>query len=190
MAFSRKLRSREVYVAFSGRQDTSIIGMANRDQDAESIASSAPNRVTARGVVQCDEVRFLCRGEQLPPTAYSRCSAYTATCSRRSAKPSSPWIERALRLSSSSATPSGRTTPRRSSPRNRTGQWFATPTALRASSTPAAEVTFPEPVGVIVARPLSARLREHATTEDRGVTKRHPTMDLAVDTVSVTAPTG
>jgi phosphonate transport system substrate-binding protein len=61
---------RDFRVAFSGRHDNSIIGVANRDYDAAPIANSVMARMIERNVVRADQLRTIYKSETFPTTGY------------------------------------------------------------------------------------------------------------------------
>ncbi|MEX2542171.1 MAG: phosphate/phosphite/phosphonate ABC transporter substrate-binding protein [Trueperaceae bacterium] len=56
--------------AFSGSHENSILGVANRDYEAASIANSVLARMVARGVVSEDDYKMIYRSGTFPTTAY------------------------------------------------------------------------------------------------------------------------
>ena len=61
---------RDYRVAFSGRHDNSVMGIANRDYDAAPIAGSVMVRMVARGAVDGSRIRVIYRSDPFPTTAY------------------------------------------------------------------------------------------------------------------------
>jgi phosphonate transport system substrate-binding protein len=55
---------------FSGKHDNTILGVANKDYPAGSIASVVKERMFARGVVKPDAIKVLYRSELFPTTGY------------------------------------------------------------------------------------------------------------------------
>lgn len=55
---------------FSGSHENSILGVANGDYEAASIANSVLQRMIARGVVSEDDYRMIYRSQTFPTTAY------------------------------------------------------------------------------------------------------------------------
>ncbi len=55
---------------FSGKHDNSILGVANRDYPAASIANSVLHRMISRDVVQEDQVISIYRSQTFPTTGY------------------------------------------------------------------------------------------------------------------------
>lgn len=61
---------RDYTAAFSGRHDNSIIGVANRDYDAATIADSVMIRMIARNAVDGSKIRTIYSSAAFPTTAY------------------------------------------------------------------------------------------------------------------------
>ncbi len=61
---------RDFKAVFSGKHDNSILGVANKDYDAASIANSVKERMIKRGVVREDQLVVLYRSQTFPTTAY------------------------------------------------------------------------------------------------------------------------
>jgi phosphonate transport system substrate-binding protein len=61
---------RDFQPAFSGSHENSILGVANKDYEAASIANSVLQRMIARGVVSEDDYRMIYRSGTFPTTAY------------------------------------------------------------------------------------------------------------------------
>lgn len=55
---------------FSGKHDNSILGVANKDYPAASIANSVLNRMLARDVVKADQVVSIYKSQTFPTTGY------------------------------------------------------------------------------------------------------------------------
>ena len=55
---------------FSGKHDNSILGVANKDYPAASIANSVLNRMLARDVVKADQLVSIYKSETFPTTGY------------------------------------------------------------------------------------------------------------------------
>ena len=55
---------------FSGKHDNSILGVANKDYPAASIANSVMRRMIARDVVKEDQIKTLYRSQTFPTTGY------------------------------------------------------------------------------------------------------------------------
>ncbi len=56
--------------AFSGKHDNSILGVANKDYPAASIANSVMRRMISRGVIKEDQVKTVYRSQTFPTTGY------------------------------------------------------------------------------------------------------------------------
>ena len=56
--------------SFSGGHDVSILGVANGDYEAASIANSVKERMIERGVIDEDDIRVVYRSQTFPTTAY------------------------------------------------------------------------------------------------------------------------
>jgi phosphonate transport system substrate-binding protein len=61
---------RDFKPAFSGKHDNSVLGVANRDYDAASIANSVMKRMIARGAVKGDALVSIYRSQTFPTTGY------------------------------------------------------------------------------------------------------------------------
>jgi len=55
---------------FSGAHDVSVLGVANGDYEAASIANSVKSRMLDRGLFEEDDVRVIYRSQTFPTTAY------------------------------------------------------------------------------------------------------------------------
>ncbi|MEM6900740.1 MAG: phosphate/phosphite/phosphonate ABC transporter substrate-binding protein [Pseudomonadota bacterium] len=55
---------------FSGKHDNSILGVANKDYPAASIANSVLHRMTERGVVTKDQIVSIYKSQTFPTTGY------------------------------------------------------------------------------------------------------------------------
>lgn len=55
---------------FSGKHDNSILGVANKDFPAASIASSVMDRMMARGVVKREQIKVIYESERFPTSGY------------------------------------------------------------------------------------------------------------------------
>lgn len=55
---------------FSGGHDNSILGVANGDYEAASIANSVMKRMIARGLLKAEQVRMIYRSQTFPTTGY------------------------------------------------------------------------------------------------------------------------
>jgi phosphonate transport system substrate-binding protein len=56
--------------AFSGKHDNSILGVANKDYPAASVANSVMKRMLARGVVKPDQLVSIYKSQTFPTTGY------------------------------------------------------------------------------------------------------------------------
>lgn len=56
--------------SFSGGHDVSILGVANGDYEAASIANSVKERMIERGVIEEDDIRIVYQSQTFPTTAY------------------------------------------------------------------------------------------------------------------------
>jgi len=61
---------RDFEPTFSGKHDNSILGVANQDYTAASIANSVMERMIARGDVQADQIISLYKSQTFPTTGY------------------------------------------------------------------------------------------------------------------------
>lgn len=61
---------RDFKPAFSGKHDNSIIGVANKDYDAASIANAVMKRMIARNAVDGSKLRSIFKSQTFPTTAY------------------------------------------------------------------------------------------------------------------------
>jgi phosphonate transport system substrate-binding protein len=61
---------RDFKPAFSGKHDNSVLGVANRDYDAASIANSVMKRMIARGAVKGDALVSIYKSQTFPTTGY------------------------------------------------------------------------------------------------------------------------
>ena len=55
---------------FSGKHDNSVLGVANKDYPAASIANSVLYRMIARNVIKADQVKTIYRSQTFPTTGY------------------------------------------------------------------------------------------------------------------------
>jgi len=56
--------------AFSGKHDNSILGVANKDYPAASIANSVKDRMLKRGVVKAEQLKIIYKSQTFPTTSY------------------------------------------------------------------------------------------------------------------------
>ena len=61
---------RDFKPAFSGKHDNSILGVANKDYPAASIANSVKARMIERGVIDEDQVEVVYQSQTFPTTGY------------------------------------------------------------------------------------------------------------------------
>jgi phosphonate transport system substrate-binding protein len=61
---------RDFKPAFSGKHDNSVLGVANRDYDAASVANSVLKRMVARGAVKGDAIVSIYKSQTFPTTGY------------------------------------------------------------------------------------------------------------------------
>jgi len=64
------IAERDFTPAFSGKHDNSILGVANKDYDAASIANSVKTRMIKRGVVKDGDLKVLYKSQTFPTTGY------------------------------------------------------------------------------------------------------------------------
>ena len=64
------LPDRDFKAAYSGKHDNSIMGVANKDYEAASIANSVLTRMIDRGVVDKSKIRTIYRSQTFPTTGY------------------------------------------------------------------------------------------------------------------------
>jgi phosphonate transport system substrate-binding protein len=64
------VEGRDFEATFSGKHDNSILGVANKDYDAASIANSVKLRMIERGVVDEADLRVLYTSQTFPTTGY------------------------------------------------------------------------------------------------------------------------
>jgi phosphonate transport system substrate-binding protein len=61
---------RDFTPVFSGKHDNSVLGVANKDYDAASIANEVMKRMVARKVVDATKIRSIYKSETFPTTGY------------------------------------------------------------------------------------------------------------------------
>jgi phosphonate transport system substrate-binding protein len=61
---------RDFTPVFSGKHDNSVLGVANKDYDAASIANEVMKRMIARKVVDAAKIRSIYKSETFPTTGY------------------------------------------------------------------------------------------------------------------------
>jgi len=64
------LPERDFTPAFSGAHDNSILGVANKDYEAASIANSVRKRMEAREVISADQIEIIYTSQTFPTTGY------------------------------------------------------------------------------------------------------------------------
>jgi phosphonate transport system substrate-binding protein len=55
---------------FSGKHDSSILGVANKDYPAAAVANEVMQRMIARGVVRADQIKSIYKSQTFPTTGY------------------------------------------------------------------------------------------------------------------------
>jgi len=63
---------RDFEPAFSGKHDNSILGVANKDYKAASIANSILARMISRNVVKADQIKSIYKSQTFPTTGYGQ----------------------------------------------------------------------------------------------------------------------
>lgn len=61
---------RDFEAVFSGKHDNSILGVANKDYPAASIANSVKSRMIDRGVIEPDQTKVVYKSQTFPTTGY------------------------------------------------------------------------------------------------------------------------
>jgi phosphonate transport system substrate-binding protein len=61
---------RDFKTTFSGKHDNSILGVANKDYDAASIANSVKLRMIKRNVIKADQVKVIYKSQTFPTTGF------------------------------------------------------------------------------------------------------------------------
>ncbi len=61
---------RDFEAVFSGKHDNSILGVANQDYPAASIANSVLSRMVSRGVIEADQVISIYKSQTFPTTGF------------------------------------------------------------------------------------------------------------------------
>ncbi|MDA0224817.1 MAG: phosphate/phosphite/phosphonate ABC transporter substrate-binding protein, partial [Proteobacteria bacterium] len=64
------LPDRDFKPAFSGKHDNSILGVANKDYPAASIANSVMMRMISRGVIKKEQVKSIYKSQTFPTTGF------------------------------------------------------------------------------------------------------------------------
>ena len=62
--------SKDFEPVFSGKHDNSILGVANKDYPAASVANSVMQRMIARNVVKADQIKSIYKSQTFPTTGY------------------------------------------------------------------------------------------------------------------------
>ncbi len=63
-------REKDFKVAFSGKHDNSILGVANKDYEAAAVANSVLKRMINRKVIDASKVKTIYRSQTFPTTGY------------------------------------------------------------------------------------------------------------------------
>ena len=64
------LPDRDFEPVYSGKHDNSILGVANKDYQAASIANSVKSRMLSRGVISEDQVKVIYKSQTFPTTGF------------------------------------------------------------------------------------------------------------------------
>jgi phosphonate transport system substrate-binding protein len=64
------VKDRDFKAVFSGKHDNSVLGVANKDYPAASIANSVMHRMMVRGVVKKEDIRTIYKSQTFPTTGY------------------------------------------------------------------------------------------------------------------------
>jgi phosphonate transport system substrate-binding protein len=64
------IKDRDFKPTFSGKHDNSILGVANKDYDAASIANSVKARMILRNVIKADDVVTIYKSQTFPTTGF------------------------------------------------------------------------------------------------------------------------
>ncbi len=64
------IKDRDFKATFSGKHDNSILGVANKDYPAASIANSVKMRMISRGVIKADQVKVIYKSQTFPTTGF------------------------------------------------------------------------------------------------------------------------
>lgn len=64
------IKDRDFKFTFSGKHDNSVLGVANKDYQAASIANSVMHRMFTRGVVKRSQIKTIYKSETFPTTGY------------------------------------------------------------------------------------------------------------------------
>jgi phosphonate transport system substrate-binding protein len=66
----KMIADKDFKTAFSGKHDNSVLGVANKDYDAASIANSVMVRMIERGVIKAQQVKSIYKSQTFPTTGY------------------------------------------------------------------------------------------------------------------------
>ncbi len=64
------IKDRDFKPVFSGKHDNSILGVANKDYPAASIANSVKMRMISRDVIKADQVKVIYKSQTFPTTGF------------------------------------------------------------------------------------------------------------------------
>ena len=64
------IKDRDFKPTFSGKHDNSILGVANKDYPAASIANSVKMRMISRNVIKADQVKVIYKSQTFPTTGF------------------------------------------------------------------------------------------------------------------------
>ena len=64
------IADRDFKAVFSGKHDNSILGVANKDYIAASIANSVKSRMIKRGVIKAEDVITIYKSQTFPTTGF------------------------------------------------------------------------------------------------------------------------
>ena len=64
------IADRDFEPVYSGKHDNSILGVANKDYPAASIANSVLSRMVSRGVIEADQVISIYKSQTFPTTGF------------------------------------------------------------------------------------------------------------------------
>lgn len=64
------IKDRDFKPTFSGKHDNSILGVANKDYTAASIANSVKQRMILRNVIKADQVKVIYKSQSFPTTGF------------------------------------------------------------------------------------------------------------------------
>lgn len=64
------VKDKDFKPTFSGKHDNSILGVANKDYTAASIANSVKDRMLKRGVVKADQIKTIYKSQTFPTTGF------------------------------------------------------------------------------------------------------------------------